>query len=85
MRLMFSYLKFLGVSTFYFFVRHIRAIRPTQEIANRPCFAPNVKPGPKSIHSPSFIFRIIFSMFPLVFLVYVACENCRQKPELHRG
>ena len=42
-------------------------IRSTQEITNHPC----VQPGPKSIHSPSFFVRMIFSMSPLVFLVYV--------------
>ena len=68
-------------------LRALWHIRPTQDIANRPCFAPSVQPGPKVIHSPSFFVRMIFSMSPLVFRICVylhLVSILMQSLELHR-
>ena len=72
--LSFGFIKLLIFPDFTYLLNPLRAlwhIRPTQEIANHPCFAPSVQPGPKIIHSPSFLARMIFSMSPLIFLVCV--------------
>ena len=69
-------------------LRALWHIRPTQEIANRPCFVPSVQSGPKIIHSPSFLVRMIFSIcmsaplrvWQLSFINPVACLISFQKP-----
>ena len=55
-------------------LRALWHIRSTLVNANHSCCVPGAQPGPMSIHCLSFLSRLIFSMSPLIFLVY-ACPH----------
>ena len=64
---------------FLLFILILNALRALWHIrsplvnANHSCCVPGAQPGPMSIHCLSFLSRLIFSMSPLIFLVY-ACK-----------